>query len=534
MLNRISALIVVLLVSALLIGCAGEPQEMTMKDPGIRPSRDKRIVFPNGLITAGGSSRQAAALAEIMVQSHNMAVQQRERMERSLEQGKQISQRLRDAFERNQSSARMSLESLHEIANDQGSGEITIFFPVDSAEIPEGSPEHERLVRFADYLARAAKGRTVHIISAGSASDFGPDDRNRQLAEKRAQAPIPILNHYLVKTPHQYHRIYGTGDTYSPGDVNMDVHRRYQHVHLTAFYEEDERPAGQSGASNVADSAGSGSDFSRLPQGSRFTNSVGMDFVRLQSGVFTMGSPENEYGRDDNERQHQVALTKDFYIQTTEVTQRQWKAVTGENPSYFQICGSDCPVEQVSWNDVREFIKKLNQMEHTETYRLPTEAEWEYACRAGSRTPFYGGGRIAEDPLGYNQDLALRGWYFRNSEKSPHRVARKEPNAWGLYDMHGNVWEWCRDWVSKYPFHAVSDPAGPGQGLHKIRRGGSWSHYPVFCRSAYRSWIDPDSATPEIGFRLVKDVAEPPRRAQTTQEHQPGRESGPASAARHR
>ena len=172
------------------------------------------------------------------------------------------------------------------------------------------------------------------------------------------------------------------------------------------------------------------------------TNSVDMKFVPIPRGTFTMGSPFDEPGRADDEKLHRVRLTKRFFMQTTEVTQRHWYAVMGNNPSIFDDCGWDCPVENVSWFDVLEFIARLNQLEKTNKYRLPTEAEWEYAARAGSRGWFCFGseGNMFKDYA----------WYKENSEGRPHPVAQKKPNAWGLYDVHGNVWEWCRDWDGEY------------------------------------------------------------------------------------
>jgi formylglycine-generating enzyme required for sulfatase activity len=374
-------------------------------------------------------------------------------------------------------------------------------------------------------MARESQGRTVHIVSVGSASATGPEAMNSRLAEERARAPIAVLDHYLVNVPHEYHNIYGTGDTYSPRSVSAQEHRRYQHVHLVAYFEGELSPSRQippqpatmpvlaATAAPIPKAPPVSGTFTSGAPGSRFTNMVGMDFVQLPPGVFTLGSPSSEYGHSEKERAHQVSLTKGFYIQTTEVTQGQWEAVMGENPSHFQICGSDCPVEQVSWFDVQRFIQRLNEMEQTRTYRLPTEAEWEYACRAGSSTAYANGGTIKDDTCGHNEALESLGWYFRNSELGTHPVARKQPNAWGLYDMHGNVWEWCRDWQAKYPFTPVTDPIGPEKGFHKIRRGGSWSHYPMYCRSAYRSWYDPDNRTAEIGFRLVRDLKESPEPA---------------------
>ena len=157
--------------------------------------------------------------------------------------------------------------------------------------------------------------------------------------------------------------------------------------------------------------------------------------VYISPGTFMMGSPSSEPKRDSDEQQHKVTLTKGVYIGVTEITQSQWKAIMGNNPSYFK--GDNLPVEQVSWNDCQEFIRKLNLQEGGNKYRLPTEAEWEYTCRAGTTTRFCFGD--SESRLG---DYA---WYSSNSSSKTHPVSRKKPNVWGLYDMHGNVWEWCED-----------------------------------------------------------------------------------------
>jgi formylglycine-generating enzyme required for sulfatase activity len=503
------------------MGCTAgtTPLQMSRTDPPAGPP--KIVVFPNGLAWGGASGAQAVSLARILVESHNMAVQQRQRLEESVAlQGGEL-QRLREAFEKNLATARMAYGMLSDISQKQGAGEITLFFPVDSARIPKGSDEYHRLVRFADALALKSNGRKIHFLCVGSASAFGPKERNEKLAEARARAPVEILDHYLVKIPHEFHQIYGTGDLYSPPGVPMKEHMRYQHVHITAFWgEEAPRAAGASpterGAS-PAPAAAAPPQSKEAPEPpaaptQRWTNSLGMSFVYIPPGSFTMGSPPDEPRRYEGERQHQVTLTKGFYLQTTEVTQGQWRALMGENPSYFRNCGDDCPVEGVTWYDAQAFIRKLNEKEGSTAYRLPTEAEWEYACRAGSTTAFANGPMI-QGSCGKNPYLDRMGWYFRNSDQGTHPVAQKEPNAWGLYDMHGNVWEWCQDWQADYPFTATVDPVGPPSGHAKIRRGGSWSHYPMFNRCAYRSWYDPANGSAEIGFRVARDAQAALRRA---------------------
>ena len=231
------------------------------------------------------------------------------------------------------------------------------------------------------------------------------------------------------------------------------------------------------------------------------TNSLGMKFVYISPGTFTMGSPTSELGRDDDEIQHQVTLTKGYYLQTTEVTQGQWKAVMGTNPSYFDTCGDNCPVENVSWDDAQSFIATLNAMGEG-TYRLPTEAQWEYACRAGSTTAFANGG-ITELDCGLDPNLDAMGWYCGNSGYMPHPVARKQANSWGLYDMHGNVNEWCFDWYGNYPSRYVADPEGPSSGTERVVRGRSWVNKAQECRSADRGYYNPDGGLSYLGFRLV-------------------------------
>ena len=233
-----------------------------------------------------------------------------------------------------------------------------------------------------------------------------------------------------------------------------------------------------------------------------FTNRLGMTFVRIPAGRFMMGSPPNEPERSDDETQHEVILTKDFFMQTTEVTQGQWKAVMGNNPSYFKACGEDCPVESVSWNDTQNFIQKLNQMENGH-YRLPTEAEWEYAARAGTTTPFAFGNCLNTDHANYNGNYPLA-----NCPKGVYRsttvtAGSLQANAWKLYDMHGNVYEWCSDWYSSYSSTAVVDPVGPTKGSGRVIRGGFWNSGARYCRSANRNYGSPGSTSGSLGFRLV-------------------------------
>ncbi|MBN1164516.1 MAG: SUMF1/EgtB/PvdO family nonheme iron enzyme [Candidatus Krumholzibacteriota bacterium] len=241
---------------------------------------------------------------------------------------------------------------------------------------------------------------------------------------------------------------------------------------------------------------------------------TGIKMVRIEPGIFQMGSPENEDGRDNDERLHTVEISRPFYMSATEVTQAQWKKVMGDNPSRFK--GDDLPVESVSWFDAIRFCNRLSEKEGLEPvyqiegekvswrrdrrgYRLPTEAEWEYACRAGTTTRFYTGNEEG--------DLSRAGWYAGNSKNKTHPVGLKEPNAWGIYDMHGNVWEWCWDWYGNYSTSRSKDPSGPDSGSYRLLRGGSRLNPDLFCRSAARNWVRPGSGSHRgRGFRLSLDL----------------------------
>jgi formylglycine-generating enzyme required for sulfatase activity len=239
--------------------------------------------------------------------------------------------------------------------------------------------------------------------------------------------------------------------------------------------------------------------------GKKISNSFGMEFVYIAPATFTMGSPSDEPDRDSDEQQHRVTFTKGFYLQTTEVTQGQWKAVMGDNPSTFKKCGDNCPVETVSWDEVQDFIQKLNQKEGGSMYRLPTEAEWEYSSRAGTETPFAFGQCLSTAQANYNGKFPLSGCTEGEYRKRTLPVASFSQNAWGLYDMQGNVAEWWQDWLGGYPSGNVTDPTGPSNGRHRVRRGGGWSNSAPYCRSADRNGNSPHMRFNFIGFRLVRN-----------------------------
>jgi len=228
--------------------------------------------------------------------------------------------------------------------------------------------------------------------------------------------------------------------------------------------------------------------------------------VKIKAGSFMMGSPRGEKGRDDDEAQHRVTISKPFLIGKYEVTQKQWQAVMGNNPSRFK--GEDLPVERVSWYEAKLFCNKLNKLFFAGKlpkgycFDLPTEAQWEYACRAGTTTALNNGKDLTSES-GDCPNLDEVGWYGKDSGETTHAVGRTRPNAWGLYDMHGNVWEWCRDWYGDYGGDAV-DPAGPASGSVRVYRGGGWSGIARYCRSADRENFDgPGNRNGNRGFRLA-------------------------------
>ncbi len=239
--------------------------------------------------------------------------------------------------------------------------------------------------------------------------------------------------------------------------------------------------------------------------GRDYSNNLGMYFKLIPAGTFVMGSPSEEPGRDSDESQHQVTLSRSFYMQTTEVTQGQWQTVMDSNPSHFSECGLDCPVERVSWEEVQNFIAKLNQLTGRK-YRLPTEAEFEYAARAGT-TGALANGELKEIWCEQDEKMNDIGWYCGNAKDKTHSVGLKKANPWGLYDMHGNLWEWCQDtWAGDdYSTEPVTDPFGirTKESDGRVIRGGSWHDYAWHARSANRDWTSPYYRNEFVGFRLV-------------------------------
>ena len=243
-----------------------------------------------------------------------------------------------------------------------------------------------------------------------------------------------------------------------------------------------------------------------LPSG--YVNSIGGKLVLIRPGRFDMGSPASEAERKMNEPQHTVILTKHFYMGAYEVTQAEWKTVMGSNPSYFK--GDKLPVEMVSWIDCQAFFRKLTERDRKAkripvgwAYRLPTESEREYACRAGTTTPFHYGHSLDSSQANIKGDGPYgKGKKGVNREKTMP-VGSFKPNAWGLYDMHGNVYEWCHDYWGVYPTGTVTDPVRTNVHIRRIYRGGAWRFPATTARSAKRSQRDPAKVFDFMGFRYV-------------------------------
>lgn len=232
---------------------------------------------------------------------------------------------------------------------------------------------------------------------------------------------------------------------------------------------------------------------------------TGMKFVKIKAGTFLMGSYKGESAGWKWEDPHKVTISKDFYMGIYEVTQSKWEKIMGYNPSYFTVDGEKRPVENINWYEAQRFIFKLNKLTG-ERFRLPTEAEWEYACRAGTTTPFNTGKNLTTGQANYYGPIPYKNFPKGIARKGTAPVGSFAPNAWGLYDMHGNVWEWCQDWYCPYPDSAVTDPIGKCESEYKVIRGGSWYFNAESARSARRYTHNPKNRGFSLGFRLLKEV----------------------------
>jgi len=235
---------------------------------------------------------------------------------------------------------------------------------------------------------------------------------------------------------------------------------------------------------------------------------TGMEFVLIPKGSFIMGS-HSINDNSNTEKPHKVTISEDFWLARTEVTQQQWQIIMGveefhpEKPSPFRNTNPQYPIVSVSYFDIQKFLNILNKLSPESTFRLPTEAEWEYACRAGTTTPFSTGSHISDAQANFNSEFASDYSTSGNYIGHPVPISSYPPNSWGLYDMHGNVWEWVADWYAPYSSEPVLDPQGPLVGKHKVIRGGSWYFGANNARSSTRRLHEPELWGFSIGFRIV-------------------------------
>ncbi len=220
------------------------------------------------------------------------------------------------------------------------------------------------------------------------------------------------------------------------------------------------------------------------------TDGVVLEFVWIPKGCFQMGSNS---GNSDEKPVHKICVDG-FWIGKYEVTQAQWEVIVGNNPSNFKVCGGNCPVESVSWDDVQSFIQTLNS-KVKQTFRLPKEAEWEYAARSGGKNELYSGGK----------EINNLAWHYKNSKKTTHKAGTKSANGLGIYDMSGNVWEWCQDWYDSdyYKTSPANNPTGPSFGSERVPRGGSWRESERYCKVTTRTRYRPSENSTNLGFRLI-------------------------------
>ena len=238
---------------------------------------------------------------------------------------------------------------------------------------------------------------------------------------------------------------------------------------------------------------------------SRVDPLTGMRFVLVSAGEFVMGTPASEPQREVQEIQHRVAIAQPFYLAIHEVTQAEWTKVMGANPSHFRSCGRDCPVEEVSFADVEAFIRELNARSTWKGFRLPTEAEWEYACRAGGTKAFGASNALTTNEANFDGDYPYAGAPTGLNRGTPVRVGSFKPNAWGLFDMSGNVWEWTSDDYAPYPGAAASSNPAFTSG-RKVIRGGSWLFGADSARCGLRYTHRPQDHGPSLGFRLAHEL----------------------------
>ena len=379
------------------------------------------------------------------------------------------------------------------------------------------------MVTFADYgVEKLESNRTYVLVMTKPMASFGQqkqtltirytpssatvlvDNKMVKGSNGVAKTTMPVGQHSYVVFCDGYESEEGTVKLKSsaPSDLQIMLSKEAVAAASNANDVMQDNVSESSTSSSSSQSATTTSGFSSTPSLSSGNNEISIpvkngitiDMVKVEAGTFMMGATyEMQKPYDDEKPVHQVTLTNNYYMGKYEVTQSLWQVVMGSNPSKFK--GDDLPVERVSWNDCQEFISKLNSMTGRK-FRLPTEAEWEYAARGGkkSRGCQYSG----------SSNISKVAWYDDgNSGRKTHPVGTKQANELGIYDMTGNVLEWCQDRYSSYLSSSQTNPIGANSGSHRVRRGGSWDYAAVYCRSSYRYSDRPDRRNGDLGFRLV-------------------------------
>ena len=378
------------------------------------------------------------------------------------------------------------------------------------------------MVTFADYgVEKLESNRTYVLVMTKPMASFGQqkqtltirytpssatvlvDNKMVKGSNGVAKTTMPVGQHSYVVFCDGYESEEGTVKLKSsaPSDLQIRLSKEAVAAASNANDVMQDNVSESSTSSSSSQSATTTSGFSSTPSLSSGNNEISIpvkngitiDMVKVEAGTFMMGATyEMQKPYDDEKPVHQVTLTNNYYMGKYEVTQSLWQVVMGSNPSKFK--GDDLPVERVSWNDCQEFISKLNSMTGRK-FRLPTEAEWEYAARGGKKSRVY--------QYSGSSNISDVAWYDGNSGSKTHPVGKKQANELGIYDMSGNVWEWCQDWYGSYVSTSQTNPSGANSGSFRVERGGCWTYYEWNCRSSRRSCDTPYCRDSDLGLRLV-------------------------------
>ena len=341
------------------------------------------------------------------------------------------------------------------------------------------------LTLLSNNLQQVQQSQTLSIRYSPSSATVLVDNKMVKGKNGVAQTTLPVGQHSYIVACNGYESEEGTVKlkASAPSNIQITLSKEATATQQSVVSQPivAQQPVVQTPVTN--------SDNITIP----VKDGISIDMVRVEAGTFTMGAtPEMENPSEDEKPPHQVTLTNNYYIGKYEVTQALWQAIMGNNPSGYK--GDNLPVEQVSWDDCQEFISQLNRITG-KTFRLPTEAEWEYAARGGKKSRGY--------QYSGSNNLSDVAWYYANSGNKTHAVGSKQANELGIYDMSGNVWEWCQDWYDDYNSSSQTNPTGANSGSYRVFRGGSWFSSAWDCRSSYRDSITPGFRSFNLGLRLV-------------------------------